>query len=1337
MGELSLLIAMAETKTSRARVAFALLCGLAVCCSVMYITADASESVLSMAEKAEDKHIGAGFHRHTPTSVESVDVKKAARIITTTPDGRERLMDFLNKVEKQIRTEVAGRKADIAAVRAKMAKNMAYNAAARSKMKKSLLAKMAVNAKAAKDALDKAMRQTQAKFAAAAALENSRNAATMKRAAQTRALMRKNKAEAAKALAHAVLNHQRQLAALDQATNAKIKQTNKHIAANAAQIKENAKKARKDLDKAMNRFDNKMRNIHNQALAARSKLVAQANAQDAKFRAYANNRIKRIVASNAAKFREVRAKMAKDRSSADMAIKHAAASMDAALNANKALQDKRFASSVARLNAAKKEANARVAKFRSGFKVSILQLKGVVETQTKELNKRVNDLSATITKNKFEQAKANRVVNAELKRMVKLGADRYAEHLKKDKELRRLMDKNKAATARSMGRLVETFNARLGAINRQMAKDRKNSERKLGKATSTLYNVLKKNAEANKALTMATRRAKMDAAAALRSAENAFGSKLAKMHKTVQRLQAKVNRKMNKLTGIVEKNDVLDIAGRAKLAAVSKYNKNQLKGAVRDAIANGERRALAVEKKMKGINKKTRDAMHAKITLKISLLSKSLNKQIGDLRTDSKKARKLIRAQVLAAIKSAAAVAKSDLAKKVKWAEGKMAALNKGLAHEKKMSLKGRNALRAQERRNRKHIVRQLGEAIGTQERALLALKTETNTKISKLNKDVSAQAKKMEKDARAVDAQIKSNTNIINGKLNAARKAAVNELSAVSAASAKRYSDSIKAVMKGIEKARKYSQDMFGKVEIQMAKDRAYLDGRLKSEMVNTNNKLTALTALSSANFRKTVKDIKAARAKATKEVADAKKYFKGALVELTAKIKQQENRLVGQRQAVTAMVEADRATQAKINRDTEASLKRIVKIADKRHTESKRARGFLRALFNQNKKIAAKEIADMRKKASAQLAVGRAEAAAHKLKFAKDLTAATKKLNVALSKESADQAAKLAGLKKSLAYTKAATAASLAKAKKEYNSRITTLTNTVVANAGKFEKHLSRVTGAAMNWKKASAADRKVLRNQRNAMFSDLNKGLTRAIQLGEAKAKKAQEEAEANIASTKRSLQSTIAVQTEFMADNVFKLLNGKRQKIADNYLSLKAYAAVAKDKVIDYLAKGGKNRNLSSVGDLLTTVGALSKIKVKATKGLGFGAKKIPLIFSGKKIAVKGSVSKINGLVTEYMKVLSEVRNRFPVGLGNYLMAKLETSMQGTGALEVDKVQDRAGNYVFVNGHAVGLSSKLHDFATLAVHMAHYEKALAQLTGKLAHHMAAGKSIRVAPPQWQGN
>merc|ERR1711981_951168 len=178
---------------------------------------------------------------------------------------------------------------------------------------------------------------------------------------------------------------------------------NKHIAANAAQIKENAKKARRDLDKAMSRFDNKMRNIHNQALAARSKLGAQAAAQDAKFRNYANNRIKSIVASNAANFRQVRAQVAKDRARADMNLKHAASRMDASLNANKALQDRRFAKSVSDIKAARAEADKRVKKFRSSFKISILALTGVVERQTAKLNKRVTDLSATIVKNKLTQ----------------------------------------------------------------------------------------------------------------------------------------------------------------------------------------------------------------------------------------------------------------------------------------------------------------------------------------------------------------------------------------------------------------------------------------------------------------------------------------------------------------------------------------------------------------------------------------------------------------------------------------------------------------------------------------------------------------------------------------------------------------------------------------------------------------------------------------------------------------------------------------------------------------------------------------------------------------------
>merc|ERR1712167_304286 len=95
-----------------------------------------------------------------------------------------------------------------------------------------------------------------------------------------------------------------------------------------------------------------------------------------------------------------------------------------------------------------------------------------------------------------------------------------------------------------------------------------------------------------------------------------------------------------------------------------------------------------------------------------------------------------------------------------------------------------------------------------------------------------------------------------------------------------------------------------------------------------------------------------------------------------------------------------------------------------------------------------------------------------------------------------------------------------------------------------------------------------------------------------------------------------------QCESAADNVFKIISGKRQKIADNYLSFKAYAVSAVDKVTDYTGKG-KGRNLSSIGDMLMTVGALAAVKAPKAEGLGFGGKVLPPVFSGKNIKVKGA------------------------------------------------------------------------------------------------------------------
>jgi hypothetical protein len=102
----------------------------------MYITADASEEVV-LAEDA--KHLtGSGQDTFTPASVDSTDVMKTGLLYTKTPDtlkqgkeGRERLLTFLDKIEANIAKEVESRKADIAAIRARMAKNMEYNADAR------------------------------------------------------------------------------------------------------------------------------------------------------------------------------------------------------------------------------------------------------------------------------------------------------------------------------------------------------------------------------------------------------------------------------------------------------------------------------------------------------------------------------------------------------------------------------------------------------------------------------------------------------------------------------------------------------------------------------------------------------------------------------------------------------------------------------------------------------------------------------------------------------------------------------------------------------------------------------------------------------------------------------------------------------------------------------------------------------------------------------------------------------------------------------------------------------------------------------------------------------
>merc|ERR1712167_514984 len=135
-----------------------------------------------------------------------------------------------------------------------------------------------------------------------------------------------------------------------------------------------------------------------------------------------------------------------------------------------------------------------------------------------------------------------------------------------------------------------------------------------------------------------------------------------------------------------------------------------------------------------------------------------------------------------------------------------------------------------------------------------------------------------------------------------------------------------------------------------------------------------------------------------ATKDVEHARKYFTTEIVALTSKIKQQETRLRGDIQVVSAMVISDKANQIRINNKVFAERNKIVKLANRRHSSNVRARGMLRKLMDQNKAAAKEEVGALAKRSYALLSKLRGRQSRYRRTFAQDLTHATKKFYMSI---------------------------------------------------------------------------------------------------------------------------------------------------------------------------------------------------------------------------------------------------------------------------------------------------------------------------------------------------
>merc|ERR1719269_206435 len=311
---------------------------------------------------------------------------------------------------------------------------------------------------------------------------------------------------------------------------------------------------------------------------------------------------------------------------------------------------------------------------------------------------------------------------------------------------------------------------KMGKIRHQMKKDRRHQSNNLRRATNKLYGTLAKNAAmqraANRKQMAGTRRSRRDAADSLRQSKALFARRLARMHAVAVKVAKKQQHKINKLTGVVTANAIKSAKGRAMLKSMQSANKRDISHAISVAIQKGEQRAIAVEKKMRSINKKNKAALSAKVSTMISSLRKSTSKSIYAL----------------------AKKAKANLKKSVQWANGRFAALNTVLARNNRKSAAARGRLNRQINREQRRASRAIRNAVASQNRALLALKAETNKKLKKANNKLTSHANQMAKNARAVAAQMKSDVATLQARIAAAKRSATAHLASADAASVRRY---------------------------------------------------------------------------------------------------------------------------------------------------------------------------------------------------------------------------------------------------------------------------------------------------------------------------------------------------------------------------------------------------------------------------------------------------------------------------------------------------------------------------------------------------------------------
>merc|ERR1711959_738173 len=169
--------------------------------------------------------------------------------------------------------------------------------------------------------------------------------------------------------------------------------------------------------------------------------------------------------------------------------------------------------------------------------------------------------------------------------------------------------------------------------------------------------------------------------------------------------------------------------------------------------------------------------------------------------------------EILYAVRSAAALAKRNLKRTVQWANKNFVKLNSRLSAANRANAARRAALSRATAAAQRRATRAVQDAVANQNRALLALKTETAKKISKTNRRVDAYAAQLKANTKKVNAQMKANVKSLLNKISAAKAAAKKGITRANAASVARYKSALKKIVGVFRFVCKVFDCKFGKI--------------------------------------------------------------------------------------------------------------------------------------------------------------------------------------------------------------------------------------------------------------------------------------------------------------------------------------------------------------------------------------------------------------------------------------------------------------------------------------------------------------------------------------------